>query len=175
MAKKQYRTLVKEFRSVISKYIEDESIVDWIASLYFEIGRVKSILERRCKDERKLEEDFEYFIKRLAKYKEEYPRLGGSGDFELIKRIILAEIRLDELDSQSYENLSEEPKLMEAFTRLHSQLTKDLETLGTTAKQKAKEKMDQIKVIIDYAELKKQSITQGEEWLEEMASLPGEV
>lgn len=163
---RQKESIKKSEISGIIKEITDDKELDrelslWLSQLQAEIEKVRNILHRRGDDEM-----LGYFLRRLAQYKIEYPKLGRSGDFELIKRIILAEIRLDELESSSLDELSENPKLIDAFTRLHTQLQKDIEALGATSKLKKKSDLDELRVMIDYKELESSSTESDLEWLE---------
>lgn len=163
---RQKEVIKKSEISAIVKEITDdkETNIDlhtWLYRLQAEIEKVSNILHRRGDDDM-----LGYFLRRLTQYKIEYPALGGSGDFELIKRIILAEIRIDELESKPLAELSENPKLIDAFTRLHTQLQKDIEALGATSKLKKKSDLDELRVMIDYKELESSSIASDLEWLE---------
>ena len=148
---------------------DDEVLLHWASSLYYELSLVQSSLERRGKPE-----IFEYFILRLLQYKRDFPSLSASGDFEIVKRIILAEIRLNEIDELPLEEISDSPKLIDAFTKLHTQLTKDIEAIGVTSKQRKKSQLDTLKVIIDHSELSKvlDSEAKADEWLESHSALP---
>lgn len=154
-----------ELSSIIKEITDDEEISRdlqiWLSQLQTEIEKVGGILSRRGESDM-----LGYFIRRLLQYKIEYPKLGRSGDFELIKRIILAEIRLDELESSSLTDLSESPKLIDAFTRLHTQLQKDIEALGATSKLKKKSDLEELRIMIDYKELESTTVESDLEWLE---------
>lgn len=134
----------EDFIILLDKFLDNKvetHLYAWAISLYNELELVKSTLQYR-------EDSYEYFLLRLFKYKREFPNLGESGDFTLIKRIILAEIRLDELDRMDLSALADNPKLIDAITKLHTQLMKDTELLGTTSRQKKKDTLEELKIFI---------------------------
>jgi hypothetical protein len=101
----------------------------------------------------------------MIRYKRDYPYLSASGDFSLLKRIILAEMRLDEMDEiNMLTDMSEddygnpvprfEPKTIDAFTRLHNQLERDIKTLGTTSRQKREEALSIAEFTINHQGLR---------------------
>lgn len=163
------RQEINKYKKIFEDITDDSEIVNWASSLHYELNVVKDTLERRG-----MSEKFDYFLRRLVIYKSEYPSLGTSGDFSIVKRIILAEIRLDELDELDISELVDLPKTVDAFTRLHTQLVKDVDTIGATSKQKKKEAMEVTKILINHKELRNLEGSEREtkEWMRGMIALP---
>lgn len=154
---------IKEYRGTFEDITDDTDIVKWGSSLHYELNVVKDTLDRRGIGD----EVFDNFLRRLVAYKSEYPQLGTSGDFSLVKRIILAEIRLDEMDEMNITDLMGLPKTVDAFTRLHTQLARDIDTIGATSKQKKKDTLDVMRIIVNHKELQGVSSSEKEttEWM----------
>lgn len=160
---------IRKYKETFEDITDDTDIIKWASSLHYELNVVNDTLERRG-----MAEKFDYFLRRLVIYKTEYPNLGTSGDFSIVKRIILAEIRLDEMDEMDISELIDLPKTVDAFTRLHTQLVKDVDTIGATSKQKRKDALEVTKILINHNELRNLEGSEREtkEWMRGMIALP---
>lgn len=149
---------------------EETDLIEWASSMYYELERVKETFVRKGEPEM-----FEYFVRRLMQYKRDFVGLNTSGDFALVKRSIMAEIRIEEFDTMSPENVANDPKLFDAITKLHTQLMKDVEAVGATSKQRRKEQLDTLKVIVDHKGLQnvKEDEAETEVWIAQHTAIPG--
>lgn len=154
-------SLKKAQIDIVESMTQDIDIKLWIEGLATELSKIEGLLKRRGDSDM-----MGYFIRRVIQYKIEYPSLNSSGDWELVKRIILAELRLDDLESSQLEELADNPKLMDAFTRLHQQLQKDIEAIGATSRDKRKDMREGLKILIDMQQIKQGGRDSDLEWLE---------
>ena len=165
-------------RDIVKDFTDNDDHLNRAASLWYEIELLQKVLDKKRAVEDVLETDlFEFFIRRLFQYWSDFPKLSSSGDFTLIKRTILAEIRLDEIDLKRYSELEENPKLMDSFTKLHKQLTDNIKAMGATSSQKKKTELDEMRIIIDHKEMGeslKKSKEETDAWLERNAAVPDE-
>lgn len=160
---------MNRMRKKVSDYVDEGEALDWIASLYYDLELVEASFVKKGEPEQ-----FETFIRRLVQYKTDFPGLNTSGDFALVKRAIMAEIWFDDVDCMDATKLYMQPKLIDALTKAINQLMKNIEAVGATSRQRRKEQLDALKVIVDHQGLKQvaeeEAIT--DEWIAEHAALP---
>jgi len=132
--------------TLYKRYInkDDVGLVEWIEGLLPELNRIFHIFRRR--DPSREHDNFRYFLRRLILYKREYPYYQTAGDFDLLKHIILTDMRIDDFHETP---ITEETnaKWIDAFTRQLSQMEKHIKSLGSTSRQKRQEEMDVMKIL----------------------------
>lgn len=103
-------------------------------------------------------DQFEFFMIRLIRYLRDFPHLKQSGDFTLLSRAILAEIRSDELDQLSLSEIQalDQPyKWLDAFTKISAQMVNGIKAAGTTSRQERDEALEVAKITVNHIGLKK--------------------
>lgn len=121
-------------------------------------------------------DQFEYFLIRLIRYLRDYPYLKKSGDYTLLCRSILAEIRSNEIDQMSLSEIQEmksPEKWLDALTKISTQLVNGIKTLGTTTRQERQEVIEVAKIVVNHTGLRKveDKRKKGRDWLKSLPAL----